>query len=231
MDHAQPPRAIDGLYDALFSVRDLASGMQLAWLPVPDETAETTVDALVALFEADGPPLVLKSDNGPAFKSGLVARLLADRGVVPLRSPPVTPEYNGSCEAGIGAMKVRTHYQAARHGRSGHWTCEETEAARCQANEYHYPDRPAHVTPHELWQSRAEIDYTEREQFHLAVERALHEQHNKRPCDPEEQPTAAQQAAEHRRAVRQALVELGILSTQWRSITLPIKPRKSAKIS
>jgi transposase InsO family protein len=103
MDHAEPPRPIDGLYRALISVRDLASGMQLAWLPVPDETAETTVDALRALFAEHGPPLVLKSDNGPAFKSGLVKELLADWGVVPLRSPPVTPRYNGACEAGIGA--------------------------------------------------------------------------------------------------------------------------------
>jgi putative transposase len=147
MDHAEPPRPIDGLYRALISVRDLASGMQLAWLPVPDETAETTVDALRALFAEHGPPLVLKSDNGPAFKSGLVKELLADWGVVPLRSPPVTPRYNGACEAGIGAMKVRTHYQAARNGRAGNWTSEDTEAARRQANEYHHPDAQAQFTP------------------------------------------------------------------------------------
>ena len=68
-------------------------------------------------------------------------------------------------------------------------------------------------------------------EFHLAVERALHEQQQKRPCDSEVPLPAAAQAAEHRRAVRQALVELGILTTEWRSISLPIKSRKSAKIS
>ena len=71
---------------------------------------------------------------------------------------------------------------------------------------------------------------SERARFRLALERALHEQYEKRPCDSESPPTAAEQAAEHRRAVRQALVELGILTTVWRFIPLPIKSRKSAKI-
>ena len=231
VDHAEPPRPIDGLYGALISVRDLASGMQLAWLPVPDETAVTTSDVLAALFVEHGPPLVLKSDNGSAFKSGLVGQLLAKWGVVLLRSPPVTPRYNGSCEAGIGAMKVRTHYQAARNGRPGNWTSDDTEAARCQANEYHHPADQPQFTPYQRWQSRGEIGYTERVEFHLAVERALHEQQQKRPSDSEVPLSAAEQAAEYRRAVRQALVELGILTTEWRSITLPIKSRTSAKIS
>jgi hypothetical protein len=82
------------------------------------------------------------------------------------------------------------------------------------------------ITPQQLWQSRAEIDYTERARFRLAVEQSQEEQREKRSCGPEEQPTAV----EHRRAVRQALVELGILATVWRSITLPIQPRKVAKI-
>jgi hypothetical protein len=38
-------------------------------------------------------------------------------------------------EAGIGGMKVRTHYQAARNGRAGIWTCEDMEAARRKANQ------------------------------------------------------------------------------------------------
>jgi hypothetical protein len=128
-------------------------------------------------------------------------------------------------------MKVRTHYQAARNGRAGNWTSDDTEAARCQANEYHHPADQAPFTPHQRWQSRGEIDYTQRVEFHLAVERALHQQQENRPDDSEVAPTAAGQAAEHRRAVRQALVELGIPTTEWRSITLPIKSHKSAKIT
>jgi hypothetical protein len=118
------------------------------------------------------------------------------------------------------------------NGRAGLRTCEDMEAARRTANEYHYPHGRTHFTPDQLWQSRAAIDYTERAEFRLAVERALQEQRQKRECSPEEQPPAAALlAAEYRRAVRQALVELGILTTRWRSITLPIKLRKSAKIS
>ena len=79
--------------------------MELDWLPVPDETAATTRDALLALFVEFGPPLVLKSDNGSAFK-GDVITLLDDWQITPLRSPPKTPRYHGSREAGIGACFV-----------------------------------------------------------------------------------------------------------------------------
>ena len=46
MDHSQPPQAIDDRWPYLLAVRDLASGCQLAWLPVLDETAETTIECL-----------------------------------------------------------------------------------------------------------------------------------------------------------------------------------------
>ena len=119
MDHTKAPTPVDGIYPKILAVRDLASGMQLAWLPVPDETADTTSKALHALFMEHGAPLVLKSDNGSAFKSGLLKALLSEWGVTPMRSPPRTPEYNGSCEAGNGSMKLRSHYRAASAGRSG----------------------------------------------------------------------------------------------------------------
>ncbi|MGO9115735.1 MAG: hypothetical protein ACLP9L_41545 [Thermoguttaceae bacterium] len=67
MDHSEPTRAIDGRWRYILAVRDLASGLQLAWLPVLDETTETTIDALQWLFLEHGPPLVLKSDNGSGF--------------------------------------------------------------------------------------------------------------------------------------------------------------------
>lgn len=204
--------------------------MQLDWLPVPDETAVTTRDALLALIVEYGPALELKSDNGSAFK-GDVITLLNDWQVTSPPSPPRTLRYNGSCEAGIGTLKNRTRHQAASAGHPGFWTSDDTEAARLHANEFHYPNGHDQPAPQDICQSRAEIDYTERARFHLAVERALHEQQEKRPCNSHVPPTAAEQAAEHRGAVRQALVELGIPTTVWRSITLPIKSRKSAKIS
>jgi hypothetical protein len=57
-------------------VRDLASGYQLLWLPVPDESAAAAVAALGSLFREHGAPLVLKSDNGAAFLAGPTAALL-----------------------------------------------------------------------------------------------------------------------------------------------------------
>ena len=95
MDHARPPQPIDGRYSSILSVRDLGSGRQLAWLPVPDETEGTTCAALEALFAEYGALLVLKSDNGSAFRSGLLGDLLAQHGVTALFSPAVTPRYNG----------------------------------------------------------------------------------------------------------------------------------------
>jgi hypothetical protein len=231
MDHAEPPSPIDGVYGSLLAVRDLASGMQLAWLPVPDETAETTHGALRALFVEHGPPLVLKSDNGSGFKSERVRALLSEWGVTPLRSPPVTPEYNGSCEAGNGAMKTRSHYEAALSGRAGYWTSEDVERARRQANEFHHPDGHTQPAPLEVWRSRSPIDHNERSRFQLTVARIDNELQRALGAEQSEEPTEAELAAQHRRVVRQALEELGILSITWRLITLPIKSKKWARIS
>ena len=40
----------------MLAVRDLASGFQLAWLPVHDEKAGTAIDLLKVLFLQHGPP-------------------------------------------------------------------------------------------------------------------------------------------------------------------------------
>ena len=40
IDYAEPPAPIDGRYDALLAVRDLASGMQLLWQPVEAATGD-----------------------------------------------------------------------------------------------------------------------------------------------------------------------------------------------
>ena len=134
MDHTHPPEPIDGIYPSILCVRDLASGMQLAWQPVPDETAGTTITVVESLFAAHGLPLVVKSDNGSAFKDQGFTDLLKQHRVVPLLSPPRTPRYNGSCEATNRHGKVRTdHFAQRNHG--GRWTTAAFEAARRQANE------------------------------------------------------------------------------------------------
>jgi hypothetical protein len=230
MDHAKPPRPVDGLYPAVLAVRDLASGMVLDWFPVPDETAETTRDALFALFVEFWPPLVLKSDNGSAFKADVIT-LLADWQVVPLPSPPKMPRFNGSCEASVGTLKTRTRHGAAMAGHPGLWTSDDTEAARRWSNEFHYPNGYNQPTALDVRESRSPIDQAERERIHLTVQRIRSQIEAAMDRASQESLTAADQAAIHRRVVRRALIELGILSTNWRSITLPIKPKKLARIS
>ena len=200
--------------------------MELAWQPVPDETAETTRDALLALFREHGPPLVLKSDNGGAFKAEVIQLLEDWQGAPPL-SPPVTPRYNGSCETGNGALKTRTR-DFTRD--PGFWTSDDMEAAQRYTNEC-YRRRETDRTALEIWNSRTAIDDTERKRFLLTVEDIRSQIQDKMDPESQEKQTAATKAAIERRVVSRALEELGILSMKWRSIPLPIKPRKCAKIS
>src|SRR5262249_21352989 len=83
-DVAWPPEVIEGRYPRLLSVRDLASGMQLAWRPVRGESAAETRGVLTGLFGEHGAPLVLKMDNGPAFHSEELERMLSPQGVAVL---------------------------------------------------------------------------------------------------------------------------------------------------
>jgi len=76
LPHAEPPRLIDGRWPYLVAVRDLPSGYQLAWLPVLDQSAESTIDALQWLLPEHGPPLVLKSHNGSSFITDEMRRSL-----------------------------------------------------------------------------------------------------------------------------------------------------------
>jgi len=169
IDFAEPPLAVDGCYDRLLAVRDLASGMQLLWLPVSDESAQTAIAALKMLFRQHGPPLVVKSDNGSGFIAGETRKLLVKWRVRHLRSPPEWPEYNGACEAGIGSMKARTHHRAAQNGHPGEWSCDDVEAARLQANQTARPWGLRGPTPEESWRQRRTIEVEERVAFGSAV--------------------------------------------------------------
>ena len=70
MDFTKVKQPIDGIYPNVFAVRDLASGMQLAWRPVHDLEAATAQAELALLFTIHGAPLVLKSDNGFCLPCG-----------------------------------------------------------------------------------------------------------------------------------------------------------------
>ena len=110
IDFAHPPHRIDNCFPAIASVRDLASRQQLLWLPVSNETADTTIDALLDLFDEHGAPLVLKCDNGPAFVAQATKEFLRDRSVVTLYSPPYAPWYNGAIERELDLEALLPHY-------------------------------------------------------------------------------------------------------------------------
>jgi transposase InsO family protein len=231
MDHAEPPSPIDGRWPCLFSVRDLASGCQLAWLPVPDATALSTIHALKTLFLQFGPPLVLKCDNGSAFTAD-DTRLFLDRSnVLPLFSPPYTPSYNGACEAGIGALKTRTHHIAALADRPGLWTADDIEAARRMANELNYPNGSNSATPDQLWTARSPMTNEDRAAFGRTVlrHRVIAREEQQDPLDTDLDFQA--QASLDRTAIRRALVELGFLTFTRRSITPQLPPQKTPRIS
>jgi len=133
-DFTQADAPIDAAYPYILSLRDLASFYQLLSWPVRQADANATVCALTYPFAAYGPPLVLKTDNGSHFTEGHVGKLPSAPGVTVLLSPPNTPRYNGSEEAGIGSLKTRALHIAAAQGRADHWTCDDVEAARIEAN-------------------------------------------------------------------------------------------------
>jgi hypothetical protein len=225
IDFSEPPLPVEGQFGRLLAVRDLASGVQLLWLPVADESAGVARDSLEALFREHGAPLVLKSDNGSAFLAGEFGALLAAWGVLPLRSPPRTPRYNGSCEAGIGSMKARTHHEAARAGRPGEWTCDDAEAARLQANQTARPWGHRGPTPDEAWQGRRPISADERARFSDTARRRECEARQEAGCPAGVPLDPMIQAAVGRVALRGALVAHGLLTFTSRTRPDPRCPR------
>ncbi len=228
IDHSKPPCPLGDGGGMILAIRDLASGLQLAWHPVAGATAAEALVVLEALVAEHGPPLVLKSDNGSAFISEAFAQRLAEWQVVPLLSPVRMPRYNGACEAGIGGMKWRTEQIAARYARSGHWTADDLYAALLWANEEHYPLGLAAGTAAPRFAARQPIDRQERDSFCAAVVQ-YESQYQDRVCSPDQPLNDMIVACCHRRAVRQALVELGYLSITRRSIPQPITTAKCAR--
>ena len=133
-DLSHPPRRLDGGARALLAVRDLASGYTVAWCALPRGSGEEVETAMRRLFRRHGAPLVLKTDNGSCFVSDVHRDLLDHFDVTPLRSPRAWPQYNGACEAGIGALRESTEIVAAQRDEVRTWTLESLEEARERMN-------------------------------------------------------------------------------------------------
>jgi transposase InsO family protein len=231
-DFAWPPAAIEGRYPRLLSVRDLASGVQLAWQPTAGETAAAACAVLAGLFREHGAPLVLKVDNGAAFDSAALHKLLSQHGVQGLYSPPYTPQYNGAAEAGVGALKGRTEAQALARGAPGDWTWEDTEAARQEANAVCVGRRATSPTRAVVWAAREPLGTEARTTFQAEV--SCQQQGPAPAGSTEVEATggeASDKACPWRVVLRRALVALGYLVFSWRRIPLQVKANKTAKIT
>jgi transposase InsO family protein len=230
MDFHEPHQRIDGLFPYVLAVRDLASGLQLAWTPVIDATTTSVVRALAMLFTIHGAPLVLQSDNGSAFRADALKRYLRPWQVWPLYSPPGRPGYNGAIEAAIGSLKTRTGYQAYRHGHAGTWTSTDLEVARELANTSARPRGPKGPTPVETWDARRPPTRNEHEAFRSLVR----EREALLRCQDHIALDAAldhyEQAALHRRVLTQVLVESGLLTIERRLIPQRFFGKRAAKI-
>jgi len=229
-DFSQAPAPIDGRWKHLLAVRDLAAHYQLAAEPAMRQDAAHASEVLETLAHVHGAPLVLKIDNGSALISGEL-RSWADRSQVCLLfSPPRTPSYNGSIEAGIGSIKSRADVQAARAGRPGEWSLEDVAAAVLQANETARPWGAHGPTPAEVWAARTPVTDEQRASF-----RSVYRKEYALECGRRDVPWGIDlprriRASIDRQAVPRALTERGYLEFRRRRIPPPILRRIADRI-
>ena len=170
MDHSEATQLIDGQYEQIFAVRDLASHRQLVWRGVHSTGAAEAGDILEELFVLYGPPLVMKSDQGSAFTAELTQNLLQRRQVTPLFSPKGLPQYNGALERANSTHKVYTHQQAVDEDHPRYWTTANLDAARHLANTITRPWGHQGPCPNEAWQQREPITDQQRDGFARELE-------------------------------------------------------------
>ncbi|MFB3894346.1 MAG: transposase family protein, partial [Phycisphaerae bacterium] len=185
----------------------------------------------VERFTIYQPPLVLKSDNGSPFTAKDFEDLLLQWKVTPLLSPPRWPMYNGSIEAGFGALNTRVFFEASQHGRYDHWLTDDVQAARLLANIVSRPHGRLAPTPQQRWDQRSLLTDQQRIDFLQALadctQRVKAELGLALIPDlvPKDRATVARQAT------GRALQQLGYLQVQRRRITPPFNLAKVGRIS
>lgn len=230
MDFSEPRHAIDGTLGYLLAVRDLASGLQLAWRPLASPDAASVVAELQLLFTIHGAPLVLKSDNGSPFFAGVTQALLASWKVWALYSPPGQPRYNGSIEASIGSLKNRTDHMAYRADHVGIWTTADVELALENANRFARPRGRHGLTPEQAWALRRPPTLSERETFGAKVRHLEAQARTRDRIALDADLDHYKQAAIHRRVLQQVLVESELLTITRRRIPQTFYGQKVANI-
>jgi len=189
------------------------------------------VRALASHFRWHGTPLIVKNDNGSAYRAQMTKDLLRRHGVLQLFSPPRTPQYNGACEAGVGSIATRAHHHAAFFDRPGQWTADDVEAARRQANETARPWGWLGPSPLTVWEAKTPIGEEERRLFRASYEEYAQQERCMRQIDPQAKLDHWQQASIDRVAISRALVTHGYLEFRRRRVAPPITRQKVANIS
>ena len=211
-------------------MRDLGADYHLVWQPSETKEGWASASILEAQILRYGAPLVLKVDNG--LDTEEVREVCKRYGVALLVNPGRTPEFNGSIEAGIGAMKTRMEWLAARAGRPGIWRADDAEGALLFRNHTIHPGGELFPSAQEAWEKRGQIPPEDRTAFLALMKDRCKEL-------PEEtfyyEPFAVIGPRDvkiaKRRAIVQALVELRHLEirTVRRRIRLKIKGARSAR--
>ena len=167
MDYTEPSVRQEAGATRVLVVRDLASGQQLSSLSMQAESGDAVAAELARLFCKHGAPLVLKSDNGAPLIAGPVRAVLAAHGVTLLRSPPYTPQFNGSCERGLGWLKVHAEeYMQARAGRA--LSQQDLDSSRELQNSSGSPRHARGTCPQRAWEGRDPVTEQERTDFRRA---------------------------------------------------------------
>jgi len=219
MDFTHPPHLVEGVFPAILNVRDLASHQQLLWLAVEHEDTATVESALADLFARHGAPLVMKCDNGPAFRAQATKRFLLDCNVFTLYSPPYCARYNGGCERANRTLKELTAHVADRAGRPGFWKCDDLLAARLCANRLSRPWGSAGPTPEECWNMRVIMSLDKRKNMWQHLSSGIAAVRKQRGIDPAATFPHYTQTEIERIAAQPILEQLGLLHMTRRRIT------------
>jgi hypothetical protein len=175
-----------------------------------------------------GWPLVVKMDNGGPFRDDETKRLLAEHEVLPLFSPKRCPSYNGGVERANGQLAGYQEAVAEFRGRRAGPTREDAETARQLANDLARPGGWQGPTAGELWARRQPISAEERMAFMATVAAHRAEIRAEWKFDADADLTHDQASAIDRRAIRDALVEHGLLRIHPRRGPRPAKTSTTA---
>ena len=227
-DFSHPPLKIDGIYKRILLVRDMGSKQVLLALPSLGEDGDLFRQTLKSLCKWYGVPLVVKLDNGSAFRDEKTKALAAKLGILLLYSPPYTPQYNGAVEAGIGSIKTRAQHASVAAGRPGEWICDDIENAACEANATARPFGQYGPPPEEVWRQRVPVGEEERKQFQQTYRRRYAEECSLRGLPWTTAIEPMEKASIDRVAISRALIEHGYLGLRRKRITAPISRKKAA---